>query len=179
MAKNTLAEQFQIRPVPKKRKDGRALGPAGLRKAWNGMHECADGMICVYVVGPEDDRLSKVGISIYPYGRMEALMRDAQMPLLMCYFAEMTKGQGRLVEQTFLRECKNAGAGVDGEWVSSPRDKITTRLREIMRENGITPTKEVGDTGDSRWTDATSPARTYVGGEGFSLGITPSRKKRG
>lgn len=178
MAKTTLAEQFQIRPVPKKRKDGRALGYSGLAKAWAQMHTCKDGMICVYVVGPDDERLSKVGVSIYPYARMATLMRDAQMPLKMCYFAEMTKAQGRMVERDFLRECTRAEARVDGEWVSVPRDKITTKLREIMARHGVVPTKEVGDTGDSRDTDAASPVAAYVCGDYFSLGVSPARRKR-
>lgn len=179
MAKTTLAEQFQIRPVPKKRKDGRQISSSRSPGAAFDAYRCENGMICVYVVGPDDSRLSKVGISIYPYGRMAALTSDAQMTLKMCYFAEMTTQQGRLVEREFLRQCTNTDARVDGEWVSVPRDQITTQLREIMARHGIVPRNEVGDTGDSRGSDAAGCPRAYVGGEFFSLGISPTRKKNG
>lgn len=179
MAEGSFADQFKIRPAPRKTKTGRLAQKRKKIRVAIDLHTCAEGDLCVYVVGPDDERLSKVGVSAQPYRRLADLAEEVKLDLRMCYFAQMTKEQARLVERTFLSECKKNGTRVDGEWVSVPRAELTAHLRRIMRWNGIIPTKEVGDTTEERDGDDPDGIKTYVCNDAFMLGITPRKRRNG
>lgn len=149
MAERQLDDVFGIRPVPKRHKSGNLrVRPAWVKEA-ESLHLAPEGRICIYIIGPDDERVSKIGVSRAPYRRMVELKDWQGKQLRMCFFAEMARAEGFAVEAAYHRIRRANGETVMGEWVSVPRQIITKQISEIIRDLGITPSHQAGDTGDA------------------------------
>jgi hypothetical protein len=175
MARKPLEELFAIRPVPRKQKSGRAPGLSGEAKRRAGIHSCPPDRICIYVMGPVSGK-SKVGVSRAPYKRMMEHERAKAQELMMCYFAEVPRTDGFAVEAAFLNLCKSKGFNPEAEWVDYPREAITADLRRIMRAMGVTPSVEVGDTGERSSGRRTSDIGSHFQTGAFLAGVTPVKR---
>lgn len=158
MADRHLDDVFGLRPVPKRKctdHKGNRLKEA---------HSCAPDRICIYVLGPDDPSVSKVGVSRTPYCRMRALRNWRGQELRMCYFAGVSRSEGYQIETAYHAQRKECGEQIEGEWVRAHRAGITKTIRAIMADMGVVPSIEVGDTGEQEDGDGASRAYCVPGG---------------
>ena len=149
MADRQLDDVFGIRPVPKRRKNGSLKRPDPMKQKLRAMHECDKHSICIYVIGPDDESVSKVGVSRAPYRRLMDLQRQGGPELRLCYFAEVERAEGFMVERHFHDLRRMKGETIKGEWFRRPRALLTRELRQLMQVLDVTPRMEVGDTGET------------------------------
>lgn len=171
MADRHLDDVFGIRPVPKRNK---RESVARLRN----IHSCAADRICIYVIGDANASASKVGVSRTPYQRLATLSTWAGSEMWMCYFAEVSRSEGFAIEREYHRAREARGEKITGEWVSAPRDGIARELRAIMAARGITPSHEVGDTGESECGSQASRGWVSEGGWDVPINAVNCRNRR-
>lgn len=145
MAGNRFDEEFGIRPVPKRHKNGgfRKLDTdkADRRKA----HYSTPDRICLYIISTASAAVSKVGVSRDPYNRVVAVGNELGQELRLCFFIELSRADGYALETEYHRRMREAGFTVTGEWVDIPRPVIAKQIRLLVREMGLEVFKEVGD----------------------------------
>ena len=178
MAERQLDDVFGIRPVPKRNKRGvsRDKLKAGQDK-FRDLYRAKPGNICLYVLGPDDSSVSKVGVSQHPYRRMTDFREWNGQALRMCYIAEMTRAQGFSVEAQFHRACRGQGLSVEGEWVSVPRAELTRLIRGIIASSGISMVNELGDTGETASGEGAS--MPWEREDKYFIPIASVRRKKG
>ncbi|WP_323008948.1 GIY-YIG nuclease family protein [Paracoccus sp. (in: a-proteobacteria)] len=150
MDNRQLDDIFGIRPVPRRHKNGNAARRDPTQQRLDDLYNCAADRICIYILGPDDEGVSKVGVSRTPYRRMHQLKCWNGAPLRMCYFAEVSRAEGFAVEKAFHSQRNDCGETIKGEWVRTDRRLITRQIRGIMRDMGVVPSSEFGDTGETR-----------------------------
>lgn len=147
MGSSRLDDAFGINPIPRRSRQN--PGKARLVD----LYKCEEGKICIYIIGPNDERYSKVGVSRTPYNRLKSLGKWRGQELRICYFAEIGLHDGFKIEKIYHTRCKQRGEHVEGEWICAERKSITRDIRAIMADLSLTPSAEFGDTGDDRIVD--------------------------
>jgi len=174
MATKPIIPIPELKPVPRRSLKSTHRGRAR-RKKLKGIHHAKPGNICLYVIGPDSDCISKVGVSEAPYARLTELEYGIQLSLNVFFFVEIPRADGFKVEALFHENCRRMGHTYKGEWIASPRAGLTSELKRIVKEVGSVGSFEVGNTLDDRKSDGDHLISGQFERSSVELGVTPQK----